>query len=32
MIRPLLDKLSDSEIFVSDELLERILVLAGESS
>jgi len=31
-IRPLLDKLSDSDIFVSDDLLERILVLASESS
>jgi predicted nucleic acid-binding protein len=31
-IRPLLDKLSDSDIFVSDNLLERILVLAGETS
>lgn len=30
IIRPLLDKLSDSDIFVSDNLLERILVLAGE--
>ena len=29
-IRPLLDRLSDSDIFVSDNLLERILVLAGE--
>ena len=25
-IRPLLDKLNDSDIFVSDDLLERILV------
>ena len=31
-IRPLLDKLNESDIFVSDDLLERILVLAGESS
>jgi predicted nucleic acid-binding protein len=31
-IRPLLDKLSDSDIFVGDNLLERILVLAGETS
>jgi predicted nucleic acid-binding protein len=31
-IRPMLDKLSDSDIFVSDNLLERILVLAGETS
>lgn len=30
-IRPLLDKLSDSDIFVSSNLLERILVLAGET-
>lgn len=31
-IRPLLDELSDSDVFVSDNLLERILLLAGETS
>lgn len=29
-IQPLLDKLKDSDIFVSDDLLEHIRVLAGE--
>jgi hypothetical protein len=30
-VQPLLDKLSNSDIFISDYLLEQILIMAGES-